>query len=247
MFALTKMGSSCTMATTLALHMQFKIISIGALAINPLWGERAPARTGHATTTLVTSGEMRILVDPGLPAQALSARLAERANMRLEDITHVFLTQFHPDCRRAIESMEKAKWLISSAEREAVGVHLAQKAKHLAQTGDQGDLLEVLKRDLGILQRCEEASDHLADGVDLFPLPGISPGLCGLLLGQSRHTTLICGDAVPTQEHLEQGKTLPNGVDITQAKESVQEAVEIADLLVLGRDNVVVNPTKRAF
>ena len=76
--------------------------------------------------------------------------------------------------RRAIEAMEKAKWWISSAEREAVGVPLAQTAMHLSQTGDQGDLLEVLKRDLGILQRCEEAPDHLVDGVDLFPLPGIS-------------------------------------------------------------------------
>jgi glyoxylase-like metal-dependent hydrolase (beta-lactamase superfamily II) len=227
--------------------MQFKVISIGALAANPLWGERNPARTGHATTTLVTSGEARILVDPGLPPQALAARLAERANMRIGDITHVFLTQFHPDCRRSIDAFDGAKWIISEAEREAVGTHLAQKAKHLAQTGDQGDLLELLKRDIAILQRCEVAADHVAPGVDLFPLPGVSPGLCGLLLNGPRYTVLICGDAIATEEHLEQGKSLPVAVDITQAKESFQEAVEIADLLILGRDNLVVNPTKRPF
>jgi len=128
-----------------------------------------------------------------------------------------------------------------------VGVHLAQKAKHLAQTGDQGELLDVLKKDLAILQRCVAAPDSLAEGVDLFPLPGITPGLCGLLVSQPRHTTLICGDAIATQEYLEQGKTLPFAIDITQAKESFQEAVEIADLLIPGRDNLLVNPTRRAF
>ena len=227
--------------------MQVRIISIGALAANPLWGERSPVRTGHATTTLITTGTARILVDPGLPTQALAARLGERVNMRLADITHVFLTQFHPDCRRAIEAFDGAEWLIAEQERETTGVHLAHKAKHLTQTGDQGDLLEVLKRDLAILQRCRPAPDHLAENVDLFPLPGVTPGLCGLLVSQPRHTTLICGDAIPTQEFLEQGKAPPFSIDVTQAGESFQEAVEIADLLVLGRDNIVVNPTKRPF
>lgn len=227
--------------------MEFDVVSIGTLAWNPLWNERAAMRTGHATTTLVTSGKIKLIIDPGLPPQALSARLAERTNLRIEDITHVFLTQFHPDCRRAIQAFDKAKWLISPTERETVGVHLAQKAKHLTQTGDQGQLLEVLRIDLGILQRCEPAADHVVEGVDLFPLPGITPGLCGLLLSGLRYTTLICGDAIPSRDFLEQGKTLPIAIDIEQAKESFQEAVEIADLLIPGRDNLIVNPTKRAF
>ncbi len=227
--------------------MEFSIISIGALAWNPLWNERTPMRTGHSTTTLVTSGKFKLLVDPGLPSPALAARLAERANLKFEDITHVFLTQFHPDCRRAIQSLDGAKWLISSTERETMGMHLGQKAKHLAQTGDQGDLLSLLQTDLGILQRCEAAEDAVVEGVDLFPLPGVTPGLCGLLLSGLRHTILICGDAIPSQEYLDQGKTLPTAIDIEQAKESFQEAVEIADLLIPGRDNLIVNPTKRAF
>jgi glyoxylase-like metal-dependent hydrolase (beta-lactamase superfamily II) len=227
--------------------MDYQVISIGTLAWNPLWNERTPMRTGHATTTLIRAGKVKILVDPGLPATVLAARLAERTNTKVEEITHVFLTQFHPDCRRAIQAFPGATWFISEMEREAVGGHLAHKAKHLKETGDQGDLLQSLGTDLAILQRCVPCPDHLADGVDLFPLPGITPGLSGLLLASPRHTTLICGDAIPTFGHLEEGKTLPNAVDITQAKESFQEAVEIADLLVLGRDNLVVNPTKRPF
>jgi hypothetical protein len=50
-----------------------RIISIGTLAAHPLRHEPADMRTGHATTTLVTAGETRILVNPALPAQALAA------------------------------------------------------------------------------------------------------------------------------------------------------------------------------
>jgi glyoxylase-like metal-dependent hydrolase (beta-lactamase superfamily II) len=78
-------------------------------------------------------------------------------------------------------------------------------------------------------------------------MPGVTPGMCGLLLEDPRHTTLICGDAVLTEEHLERGQVAPWSADIAKATESFAEAVEIADLLVPGRDNVMVNPVKRPF
>jgi hypothetical protein len=69
--------------------MDVRVISIGTLSVHPLWGERTPVRTGHATTTLVRTGGKVILVDPSLPAQVLEARLAERANVKPEQITDV--------------------------------------------------------------------------------------------------------------------------------------------------------------
>lgn len=238
--------------------MDVRIISIGAFAAHPLWGERAGVRTGHATTTLITTGTKgggkRILVDPGLPAQALAARLAERANLKPSDITDVFLTSFHPDTHRAIALFDQARWLIHEAEREAVGVQLATALKDILQRReDQGgvakdeSLLEVLQGEVAVLQRCEPAPQTLVDRVDIFPLPGVSPGMCGLLLSQPRFTTLIAGDAMPSIEHLEQGKIMTTAMDLEQAKASFEEAIEIADLIVPGRDNVVVNPTKRPF
>jgi glyoxylase-like metal-dependent hydrolase (beta-lactamase superfamily II) len=228
--------------------MDFKVISIGTLAANSLWGERAPARTGHATTTLITSGNRWILVDPGLPEQALVARLSERANLRPADITHVFLTSFLPDTRRAITVFDDATWWISSEEREAVGGIVGGKLKEMIQTG-RGDeaLRQAFEADIAILKRCQPAPENLADRVDLFPLPGVSPGLCGLLLSGERFTTIICGDAIPTQEHLDQGRIIPMAADVERARQSFEEVMEVADLLVLGRDNVVVNPTKRPF
>ena len=79
--------------------MDIRVISIGTLAANPLWNEKpgAAVRSGHATTTLVRSGKRTILIDPGLPAAALAARLAERTGIHAGEVTHVFLTAFKPD------------------------------------------------------------------------------------------------------------------------------------------------------
>lgn len=234
--------------------MDIRVISIGALAAHPLWGERGAVRTGHATTTLIVSESRRVLVDPGLPAQALAARLGERANLAPKDITDVFLTSFHPETRRGLLAFESARWWIHAPEREAVGVALAQRVKAMktgegieAGGGHDQELLHALQQDIAILQRCEAAPDELAPRVALFPLPGVTPGLAGLLLEDLRHTTLICGDALPTIEHLEQGKVLSPASSVDQARASFEEALEIADLLILGRDNLVVNPTKRPF
>lgn len=243
----------------LLLTMDIRILSIGALAAHPLWDERHPVRTGHSTTTLIQTGDAKIIVDPGLPGPALKARLGERAGITPDKITHVFLTSFNPECRRGIELFDQAQWLIGEKERESVGVPIAQSLARLAETrelakqigeeidSDQQTMFEILQRDVAELSRCQPAPDSIADEVDLFPLPGFSVGMCGLLLAEPAHTTLVCGDAIPTVEHLEQGKVLPTCADRELAQESFKEAIEIADVLILGRDNTVINPTKRGL
>jgi len=230
--------------------MDFRIISIGCLSAHPLWGEKSATRAGFATTTLITSGDAKIIVDPGSSPLALGPRLLERANLRPRDITHVFLTRFAPEIRRSITLFEDAEWLIHETERESVGVPIAAALREMASRDDgpvDSSLRETLEEEIAILSRCKAAPETLAERVDLFPLPGVTPGLCGLLLEGTRHTILVCGDAVPTWEHLNEGKVLQSAADVDAARTSFEEAIEIADLLVLGRDNVVVNPTKRPF
>ena len=106
--------------------MEIIVVSIGALSKNPLWNERAPIRTSHATTTLIrttdeSGKEMNLLVDPSLPAQALDARLFERSGIKFADITHVFLTNWRPVHRRAIEALSHATWWMHSEEIQAAG------------------------------------------------------------------------------------------------------------------------------
>ena len=223
-----------------------EVVSIGAMAANPDWGERVPVRTGHATTTLIRAGDRVILIDPGLPETALKARLGERVNLDPAEITHVFLTSFHPDARRGLGLFETASWWISEQERESVGVPLARTLAKAAEEGDP-EAVALLQQEVALLQRCEAAPDELGHSVSLFPLPGVTPGLTGVLIAGSRHTTLVCGDAIPTGYALEHGVVHRTAASVDQAQESFREAVEIADILVLGRDNAVVNPTKRLF
>jgi len=159
-----------------------------------------------------------------------------------------------------------AEWWISEREREAVGVALIQDYKRLEDMDvniegeveeevgeeelEEGGLdrtLNLVKEEIALLKRTVAAPDQLFSGVDLFPLPGRTPGLCGLIISKPSATIVICGDAVPTVEHLEEGKVLPDCVDIEQAQESFREAIEIADQLILGRDNIVNNPVRGMF
>lgn len=223
--------------------MNLRIISIGALAMHELWPRQAAVRTAHATTTLIESGDRRILIDPGLPPQVIAARLGERAGLEPTDITDVFLTCFRPEQRRGLTGLPDARWLIAEAERERVGHALLER---FASESDQ-DTRTLLQQDIALLKRCTAAPDQLARGVDLFPLPGYTPGTCGLLLSFPRITTLIAGPAVATCEHLEHGRVLRGAMDIEQAQESLLEAMEIADQIIPGYDNILVNPGRRGL
>ncbi len=221
--------------------MDYRIISIGTLSANEFWQEPAGLRTAHATTTLVRSGDRVILVDPALPPQVIAARLQERSGLRTDAVTDVFLTCFRPAHRGGLAAFEKANWLIGPMEREVVGRALIEQL----QQAQDASTRQMLTQEIALLKRCAPAPDQLASQVDLFPLPGFTPGTCGLLLCHAQATTLIAGDAVPTAEHLEHGRILRGAYDVNQALESLTEAVGIADSIVPGHDNVVFNPARR--
>jgi glyoxylase-like metal-dependent hydrolase (beta-lactamase superfamily II) len=217
---------------------EFRVISIGTMAANPHWGERGTVRPPHATTSLVVSGKARILVDPSLPTSVLIPRLLERSGLGPDDITHVFLTCLNPIHRRGLLAFERATWLVGEREREAIGVQLIESIREAHAAGDE-DLVKTLGQEVAIVQRTVAADDRLAPGVDLFPLYGVTPGLTGLLLPGVGATTLIAGDAIPTAEHLSAGQVLTPCFDLEAARESFQEAIEIADWVICGRDNIV--------
>lgn len=223
---------------------EFRIISIGTLPAHPLWNESVPLRTGHATTTLIRSGNENILVDPSLPAPALLARLSERTNVKVDEISQVFLTSFKPEIRRALAVFEDAQWLLSESEHESAGQALLVQLDE-AEDAEDEELVKLIEAEQAVLHQCGIAPDSLAAGVDLFPLPGVTAGLCGLLLPMPSMTVLICGDAIATAEHLEQGKVLAHCVSLEQAQESFREAIQIADVFVPGRDNQLLNPARR--
>ena len=218
--------------------MDVVVVSIGTLSKNPFWQERTAVRTSHATTTLIHVDDAFILVDPSLPAQALEQRLFERSGLKPQAITHIFLTNWRPVHRRALAAFTNADWLMHEPEICAAREVLAA-ANRMAE-GSQDDM--TLQSELRLLERVQIAYDKLAPGVDLFPLPGYTPGQCGLLLSLPTSTTLITGDAVATAEHFAAGRVLPECFDVKTAQDSLGEVYEIADQVIPGHDNIFNNP-----
>ncbi|HEY7119633.1 MAG TPA: MBL fold metallo-hydrolase [Tepidisphaeraceae bacterium] len=220
-------------------QIRFDIISIGTLSRNRVWGESAAVRTAHATTTLIRSGKRNILVDPGLPAAALGARLGERTGLRPEQVDTVFLTNFRPAHRAGLAIFGHAKVLIHEFEQQATRQHL----ERLIEEAPQEDVdRKTLQQELELLERLMPADDTIADLLDLFPLSGYTPGTCGLLIKLPTASVMVAGDAVPTQDHFLAGQVLPDAYDIEAAQESMREVYEIADLIIPGHDNVFMNP-----
>ena len=226
------------------MSVELRVISMGALAAHPLRGEKGSLRPAHLTTTLLTVDDRTILVDPSLPGKILLDRLQERSGLEPTAVTDVFLSSFRPESRRGLSLFDDARWLISERERESVGVGLVE-AYQKAEEAEDEDLAGTIREEIAVLRRCESAPDSLAENVDLFPLPGVTPGLAGLLVAMPQWTIMIASDAVPTVEHLEAGQVLQNCADIQAAQESLREVVEIADLVIPGRDGLVPNPLRQ--
>ena len=219
--------------------VRLDVISIGTLSRNRLWGETQNVRTPHATTTLIRTGKRNILIDPGLPPQAIGARLFERTGLRPEQIDTVFLTNFRPSHRAGLPVFAEAKVFMHEVEQET----MANRLRSLIEEAPHDDLdRAVLVNELKLLESIRPAEDKLAEQIDLFPLFGYTAGTTGLLVAAPTSTTLIAGDAVPTLDHFLAGQIMPDAYDINAAGESMREVYEIADLIVPGHDNVFANP-----
>ena len=211
------------------------VITLGHLSHNPYWKEEKHAvRPPLATTTLIRSGDVKILVDPSLPPELMAKCLFDRSGLEPSEIDMVFLTSFHPTHRRSLYVFDDAKWLINESERDAVASHL-----NGLLDSDDAQTARATEGELAILGRTTAAEDVLADGVDLFPSPGVTAGCCGLLIAGLR-TTIIAGDAVLTRDHFQYNQVSPDVMDAEKASQSLTEIFEIADIIIPGHDNMFV-------
>ena len=204
-------------------HVRFDILAIGSLAANPYWGEKTPVRNEYATCTLVRSGDVTLVVDPGWPAEVLRSALFYRAGLEPEAVTHVFLTHFDPAHFSGIDLFDGAAWLMFEEE-----------IRYARAEGDAEGLSGQ------VIKRARPAPETFATGVGLFPTFGPSPGHCSLLVCTAVQTTVVAGDIVLARDHFERGRLEAEPWDLAKARESFRDVIEIADLVVPGHDNVLV-------
>ena len=222
------------------MSVEYCIISIGTLSHNRLWGEGAPVRTPHATTTLVRDEGRSILVDPSLPAQALAARYNERTGGQLADVTDVFCTTLRPVHRRSIAAFDEAVWWAGEAEIETYRSHLTGLLDS-AERIDADDA-NAIEADLALLGRFRAAPESFTRQVHFYPMLGASPGSAGLLLNPATSTIVIAGDAAVSTAHVQAGQIWKGCADTEGAMASLTDLLELADVIVPGHDNVMFTP-----
>jgi len=221
---------------------EYRVISIGALSRNRLWGETAAVRTAHATTTLVTEGKRLILVDPSLPGPVLAAKLNERAGKTLADVTDVFCTTLRMVHRRSIEAIPQADWWAGELEIDSYGRHLAELRDSAGRLGSED--APAVETELRLLERFRPAPESFGRQVSLYPLAGPSIGSAGLLLTPATTTIVIAGDAALTREHVRAGRVWQGSADTEAAMTSLRDLLELADVVIPGHDNVMLSPAR---
>ena len=197
------------------------IIAIGSLAKNKYWNEKSPVRSEFATATLVRSGDVALLVDPGWPAEVLRAALFYRAGLEPQAVTHVFLTHLDAAHCGGIGLFEKAKWWAYEEELKFADVEWPPEAPGRR-----------------MLARLDPAPEKFAPGVDLYPTFGHTAGHASLLVYTAAQSTIIAGDAILTRDHFERGDLGEAPWDLEKAKTSFRDIVEIADVIIPGHDNI---------
>ncbi|HNX27551.1 MAG TPA: hypothetical protein PKK48_09115 [Phycisphaerae bacterium] len=222
------------------MSVEYTIISIGALGRNMLWNEAADVRLQHLTTTLVCDGQYRLLVDPSLPREVLLARLYERTGLKPGDISAIFCTTLRPDARRGIEAFENIPWYCGETEKEWYSQKLIA-LQDSAQRLSPEDAANITA-ELDIVDKFMAAPDKFAPQVSLYPMAGVTPGCCGLLLTPNTSTAVITGPAVPTRNHMERGMVWEECLDLEEALKAMSELYELADIIIPGFDNICFSP-----
>lgn len=218
------------------MSVEYSIISIGTLSHNRLWGESVAARTAHATTTAVFHDGRTILVDPSLPAPILAARFHERTGQQLAQVTDVFCTTLRQGHRRALAKLPDANWWCGEAELAWYRDYL-RGVMDSAQRADSEDA-DAAEADLDLLQRMKPAPKNFGPQAQIYPLTGPTPGTTGLLLTPPTHTIVIASDAAITAEHVMRGQVWAGCSDTQAAMQSLQDLLELADVIIPGHDNV---------
>ena len=197
------------------------IINIGCLSMNRFWGESERLRSGTATCTLVSTGGLRLLVDPSPHPPELERLLFDRAGLKPAQIDVVFLTHHHGDHRYGLPLFEHARRLMAAAG--------------LAEWRERSP------EDARTIDGFEAAEDRLPEGLALTATPGHTAAHHSLFLASPWGPLVVAGDAVMTPDFFAAEEGYHNSVDFAVAAATIRRIKREAALVVPGHGNLIVN------
>ncbi|MFO7708118.1 MAG: MBL fold metallo-hydrolase [Desulfobacterales bacterium] len=183
---------------------------------------------GWCSVVLVRGAGQNIIFDTGSHGdrrQLIGA--LDRLDIAPADIQSVYLSHFHYDHALNADIFPNARLLVSVKEWEYVQSGAFRKA---------GDPFVPTSLIAWAAERVElfEAGQDLLPGLVALPLPGHTPGLCGLLLEQEK--TLLAGDGVKNGWEFARRQPPPCFFSTRAALESYERAAAAAKLIVPGHD-----------
>jgi len=206
------------------------MIVMGHLRVNTYFGESYdnPPRGQPSTCTsvMVRGKDMAgkpyvLIIDPTvrLSAKDYDFDINRRTGLRLEDVTHCFVTHHHLDHFEALQYFPDAVWMAETVVADII------------RESDEIDASAII----GI-------EGEFLPGVAVVPLPGHTDSIHGVAFIGGGKKVLVAGDAVMSRHHFEHETTdfQPDPEMQKVAKKTIQAMKASFDIVVPGHDNLVV-------
>ena len=200
------------------------VITIGNLSRNRYWGEgeEKPRRQARCTSTLVAVDGSRLLVDPSLAdAGEMASELDRRAGIGPGDVDAIFVTHAHGDHHAGLKHFPEAHWLAAP------------------------DVAATINASGSYRKKLEPVVGTIWDVVEVIPTPGHTVNHHSLRFECDGMSIVVAGDAVMTRDFWRERRGYFNSVDSQLAAETMDMIARVADIVVPGHDNLVLNCAPR--
>lgn len=183
---------------------------------------------GWCSVVLIRGAGQNVLFDTGSYGDRSQLIAALQAHhLSADDIRTVFLSHFHYDHVLNADLFPNARLLISAAEWDYVQSGAFHQANDpYVPTG----FIPWAEQRVEVWNEAQE----LLPGLIPLPLPGHTPGLCGLLL--TKEKVLMAGDGVKNGWEFVRRQPPPSFFSSKAALESYRRAAAVAELIIPGHD-----------
>lgn len=207
---------------------RWDLITIGNISRNRYWGEgdEKGVRSAICTCTLITGEESggggrgyRLLVDPSMQdSEQMRHELDRRSGLKLDEITHVFITHPHGDHHYGLRHFEKARWMAA--------------APVAAQINGEGKYTRSIDPLLP-----PPGAEKILGEIDLLHTPGHTEHHYSLRFDCEGLSVVIAGDATMTRDFFRDRRGYFNSSDFEAAARTIERLAALADIVVPGHDN----------